>query len=95
MTSLRERYFGSKIEQDEELQRLSAERVHRLSAGARLIDSCSDLRSWLEAQLGQREPTGPMDHATMLFRDGTRNGLMLVKRYLLDLEREIKESRNV
>ena len=87
--SLLERYFGNSVivEKEDEADR---ERAHgEIIAKVQWfrMPHMDVFRSEVETLLDRFEPE-PGPHEEMLYRAGTRNGLLMVKKYLLDIERQ-------
>lgn len=81
--NLLERYFGNTIEESRREIEIAEAIKERLAMEAEFMH-CSYMpifRNMVEQWLAQHEP-GPAAHEEMLWRGGTRNGLLIVKRHL-------------
>src|SRR3990172_9383693 len=93
MSTLRERYFGALHEERSEEQRIREEIRSRKARQAQWVTSAymQEFKDLLETWLLAHEPK-PESHERMLYTSGTRNGLLIVKRHIDALERQMKES---
>jgi hypothetical protein len=94
--SLRERYFGTHADEEQRTEEIREEIRQRWNRQAQWL-TCpymEEFKEKLDIWLEAHEPQ-PASHEEMLFCSGTRNGLMLVKKHIDDMERHLKGVRDV
>jgi len=91
LKSLREQYFGTDeeiVQEDSDAAELAASEMHERRSW--LEHPFTGLfRKMLDAELENNEPQAGT-HVDLLHNAGTRNGLLIVKRIIGNIERELR-----